>query len=169
MFNLPQSDGFMYLAICLTFGQIKSSSREQFKKSVDQSVHMGAFNYLTEKQKKSRKVLHIQYKDLKMQDYMKSKLVDIQFCKLIFILRSRMLDISSNYPNKSNTTFCPICGDKETEDSQSHIMICPQLSDNQIVNQLPKYEDLFNEDICKQIQVAAIIQTNFRRRKKKTK
>ena len=117
--------------------------------------------------KRMKKVMHIKYDDLKMQSYMKSSDVSIQFSKFIFSLRSRMLEISANYPNTASQTFCPVCEDKTTEDSQEHLMLCPELSHQQIVNQLPRYEELFQEDLQKQIQVAASIQANFRLRKKK--
>jgi hypothetical protein len=78
-----------------------------------------------------------------------------------------MLDVGANYPNKSDTTFCPVCEDKNMKDTQEHLMICPQLVENTLeVQNVPSYEDLFKDNISKQIQIASIIQSNFRRRKK---
>ena len=96
------------LEIHLTLEQIKKSSREQFKKMVNQLIHKAAFNFLLEKQKKSSKVLHIKYQDLKMQNYLQSKEVNQYFAKFLFSLRSRMLDVPANYPNKSKSKMCPL-------------------------------------------------------------
>ena len=118
-----------------------------------------------------RKVWKIQYQNLKIQKYLKSKTLSTQMSKFIFILRSRMLDISTNYKNKSTLKFCPVCRDENNLDTQEHLMICPLLvSQNQLVQGVvPKYEDLFEDDVEKQTRVASIIQVNFRKRKKKVR
>ena len=81
-----------------------------------------------------------------------------------------MLDISSNYKNKSATNFCPVCKDENTSDTQEHLMVCPLLvNQNELVTrELPKYEDLFDDDALKQRRAAAIILENFRKRQKKS-
>ena len=81
-----------------------------------------------------------------------------------------MLDISSNFPNKYSSKNCPVCKDETTLDTQAHLLICPQLTnDQQLTQNIPKYEDLFSGEIEKQIQVASIIQENFKKRKMKLK
>ena len=160
-------EDLLFLEIYLTFEQIKNSSREQFKNLVDESIHEAAFKYLIEQQKKSSKVLHINYKDLKMQKYLKSKEVNKYFAKFIFGLRSRMLDVVANYPNKSKPNLCTLCKDSNSEDSQQHILKCPKLSENEVVdNNCPSYQDLFDEDVSKQLTISRIIETKYRRRKK---
>ena len=160
-------EDLLSLEIYLTFEQIKKSTREQFKKLVDESIHVAAFEYLLEQQKKSSKVLHIKYKDLKMQKYLKSKKVNKYFAKFTFGLRSRMLDVASNYPNKSNQKMCPLCKDSKSEDSQQHILRCPKLNENEVMdNTCPNYQDLFADNVPKQLQISKIIEGKYRRRKK---
>ena len=49
-------------------------------------------------------------------------------------------------------------------------MTCPELVDDKhLTDSVPRYEELFGENLLKQIQVAKIIQENFRLRKKKLK
>ena len=49
-------------------------------------------------------------------------------------------------------------------------MLCPQVVDgNQFSKKLLEYEDLFCENVASQIQIAAIMQENFKRRTKKLK
>ena len=121
------------LEIHLTLEQIKNSSREQFKKLIDQLIHKAAFKYLLENQKKSSKVLHIRYEELKMQTYLQSKLVNQYSAKFIFNLRSRMLDVAKNYPNKTKSKICPVCKDPNSEDTQEHILNCPSLFTNELI------------------------------------
>ena len=114
------------------------------------------------------KVAYINYEKKAMQEYLKSTKVSIQMKKFIFILRCRMLDISSNYPNQNKSEFCPVCND--SKDTQEHQMTCPELvDDKQLTDSVPRYEELFGENMLKQIRVATIIQENFRLRKKKMK
>ena len=83
-----------------------------------------------------------------------------------------MLDIASNYPNKFASKFCPLCRDEESLDTQEHLLNCPQLIDgNQLteVEDTLKYEDLFGENLRKQINVACRMQENFKKRKDKLK
>ena len=158
-----------YLDIHLTFDQIQASSKQQFKKLIDQSINDKAFQFLIDEKNQLRKVSHIQYNKLTMQNYLKTKSVSIKMAKFIFILHSRMLDISENYKSKASSNLCPVCKDGKTEDTQPHLMICQKLSDTEIVMELPSYGDLFKENVDKQSQVATIIQQNFRKRKQKLK
>ena len=102
-----------------------------------------------------------------MQKYLKSKEVNKYHSKFIFGLRSRMLDVGVNYPNKSKSKTCPVCKDSDSLDSQQHILVCPKLCENEVVgNSPPNYQDLFKENVLKQLHTSRIIESKFRRRKK---
>ena len=73
-----------YLEIFLDFEQIKSTSRNQFKDLVDESVEEKAHEYLVEKLKKMSKILSNEYTELKMQSYLKSSNINIRSKKFIF-------------------------------------------------------------------------------------
>ena len=156
-----------YLEIYLTFEHIKSASRQSFKNIVDEAISVKAHEYLVNKQTKMNKILHISYSELKIQNYMKSQAVNIQFCKFIFLLRSRMLDVSANFPGTAQELSCPVCKDPSSRDDQEHLLVCPELDDQDLVDQVPTYDDLFTGTLEKQVQVAAIIENKFRDRKKK--
>ena len=156
-----------YLEIYLTFEHIKSASRQSFKNIVDEAISIKAHEYLVNKQTKMNKILHISYSELKIQNYMKSQAVNIQFCKFIFLLRSRMLDVSANFPGTAQELSCPVWKDPSSRDDQEHLLVCPELDDQDIVDQVPTYDDLFTGTLEKQVQVAAIIENKFRVRKKK--
>ena len=102
-----------------------------------------------------------------MQKYLKSKEVNKYHSKFIFGLRTRMLDVGENYPNKSKTKTCPVCKDSDSVDTQQHILVCPKLLENEIMgNNPPSYQDLFEENVPKQLHISRLIETKFRKRKK---
>ena len=78
-----------------------------------------------------------------------------------------MLDVGSNYPNKSKDKTCPMCKDSDSMDTQQHLLICPKLSENEVVrNSPPNYQDLFEENVTKQLNTSRIIESKFRKRNK---
>ena len=158
-----------YLEIFLDFEQIKSASKQQFKDLVDESVEEKAYKYLVEKQKKMNKILSNEYSELKMENYLKSSDINIRSKKFIFSARSRMLDVSSNYSNTATQTFCPVCKVSSNLDNQEHLLLCQKLSTNQPVQEVLVYDDLLNGAVPKQIQIAAVLEANFRLRKKLVK
>ena len=75
-----------------------------------------------------------------------------------------MMETKDNFPNKFTNNLCPICDDG-TEDSQEHVLVCPESDNSQIVKEAVKYENLFSNNVNKQMQIASIVTENFRRRK----
>ena len=157
-----------YLEIYLTLEQLKASSIEQFRTLVEDSINEKVFEYLIEdKNKKDKsKVSHLRYKNHSMQSYLKSRNISIQLKKFMFLLRSRMLDVSANYPSKSASKFCPLCRDEESLDTQEHLFSCINvISEHKLIRNIPMYSDIFGEDVDKMVEVATIMKENFRRRK----
>ena len=157
-----------YLEIYLTLKQLKASSLEQFRTLVEDSIDEKVFEYLIEdKNKKDKsKVSHLRYKNHSMQSYLKSRNISIQLKKFMFLLRSRMLDVSANYPSKSASKFCPLCRDEESLDTQEHLFSCINvISEHKLIRNIPMYSDIFGEDVDKMVEVATIMKENFRRRK----
>ena len=160
-----------YLEIFLSFEHIKYASTFQFKTLVEKTIDEKSFNYLDSEKKLKSKIKHIQYDKHKMQEYLKDSKISNQLKKFIFALRARMIDIGQNYPNKYQTKHCPVCRDEKSRDTQEHILVCTELNFNnkELTQALPKYEDLFVEDVTKQITVAKIIFEKFKVRTKKLK
>ena len=124
--------------------------------------------YLIEdKNKKDRsKVSHMRYKNHSMQSYLKPRNISIQLKKFMLLLRSRMLDVSANYPSKSASKFCPLCRDEEILDTQEHLFSCINvISKHQIMRNTPKYSDIFGDDVEKMVDIATIMKEKCRRRK----
>jgi hypothetical protein len=95
-----------------------------------------------------------------MQKYLEPSKFSNDLRKFTFLARSRMLDVGDNFKNgnKQASKHCPVCDDKDTTDSQEHLMCCPSL--NLLVKSV-----IFEDNFDKQIEVSQIQQRNFKKRK----
>ena len=75
------------------------------------------------------------------KDYMKQKC--IADTRLIFRLRTEMLDVKDNMRNKykKTSTNCDAC-DMGTAESQAHVMVCPGYADVRVGKDLDRDRDL---------------------------
>ena len=115
---------------------------------------------------KLKKVSHIENKDLKIQQYLLPNLTSVKMVRLIFHARNRMLDVKVNYKTKIKwICFAP---HPNTEDSQEHQLQCVSLKNQNTalsVPDVPKYEDLFGQDITKLVRIFSILSEKFNLRK----
>ena len=155
------------LEIYLDFDQIKEATRQQFKSFVDKAINEKCFNYLIDEKNKKNKVKHIQYYEHETQEYLLPGKISNKQAKEIFLLRTRMLETKDNYQNQFQDDHCPLCDDGITLDSQEHVMLCPAIVHQSLVTDSLKYENLFCNDVMKQLQVSSIIIQNFKKRKQK--
>ena len=93
------------------------------------------------------------------QDYLKDQRLNPKEIKLLFKLRTRMLNCKENFKNKyqGEFLFCELC--KISADSQSHLMEChiltncvPELRNNVST----KYQDIF-KNIDKQVKAIKLL------------
>ena len=80
------------------FDQIKSHTKESFKRLVKEHVNATAFEYLKNVQQNHSKARPLQYETFKMQEYLgsESKLSSKEKA-ITFALRTRMIDLKSNF------------------------------------------------------------------------
>ena len=139
-------------------------SQFSFKKLVKAAIKRESFQYLNSLKGGHSKVSHIQYDQLKMQDYFTTNQLSTQMKKFTFLCRSRMLAVGANYKAGNQKPTCPIC--KIAYDSQCHLLVCEKLLENTICDNLPKYEDLFSQNLERKIAVVRILNENFKTREK---
>ena len=80
--------------------------------------------------------------------------------ELLFKLRTRMINVKSNFRNQYENVLCQLC-DNGAEESQSHLLECPTLLDNcpMLFNDTQtEYDDIF-ECPSKQLQVVRLFQS----------
>ena len=57
--------------------------------------------------------------------------------KFIFQARTRMLNVKANYKNGNSNLKCRACN--KFEENQPHLLICEELNENLISQQIPVY------------------------------
>ena len=141
-------------------------SVEKFKNKVNKATTKLALKFLNDEKNKLSKVLHIQFSELKLQEYLLPKKTSVKLAKFIYQARNRMLDVKANYGNKyGNNLLCPICEDPDFFDTQQHLLECDGLADNSLVHRVPVYENLFSKDVAKIINIGIIINEKYIKRK----
>ena len=146
------------LKIEMNFEAIKLISKNKFCKIIKKAIDTRALEYLLNK--RGSKGLEIEYKELKMAEYLmpNHQNITIDEQRSIFALRNRMVYIPSNFPNgKNEEIMCP-CGQIET---MNHIYSC-KLWSKENVN--PQYELIFSDLISEQVKVNKKFNLNYQER-----
>ena len=152
--------------INLSFDKIESMSEHSFKNLVQKKEKIHTLNYLNGVKGSHSKVKHIDHSVLEMADYLKPNQITNSEAKFIFTLRSRMLDVRSNYPGQHTDTLCPLCTD--VSDTQEHLLLCSELdTDSTVVVNLPIYEHLFGEDLEAKVSISRMLKEKFTQRQRK--
>ena len=73
--------------------------------------------------------MDIQYSKFEMQGYLQGTALETREKKFLFQLRTRMMDLKMNFKNSYTDLSCPLCA--RDDDSQEHVLECPQLLKNQ--------------------------------------
>ena len=89
-----------------------------------------------------------EYTKLETSKYLISNIFTVSQSKLLFKIRSRMLDVKSNFKNKYNDDInllrCDLCKSGDL-DTQSHVISCKSIDNNS--NQTANYSHLFSENL----------------------
>ena len=110
----------------LALEAIKVISKDAFQKLVKVAIHKAAFVYLNSEKQKRDKVKHVEHRYLKLQPYLCPGQLEIKEAKLLFQLRTKMVDVRENFKNKYPDTMCPVCMGI-CRDSQEHVLECSVL------------------------------------------
>ena len=108
--------------------EIKELTKDSWLKKVKQACKIEAFESLLDIQVGYSKGSNLGYGTLKMRGYLKTEEINPSQARLLFKIRTRMLNVKNNYRNGHNELSCPIC--KDGIDSQEHMMMeCEKLGD----------------------------------------
>ena len=90
---------------------------------------------------------NIWYSELKMQDYLKCDKITVEQAQAVYSYRTRMAMYSDNYKGTVGVTVCPLCG--VHLDVQNLSFQCQKIKANVKISS--KYEEIFNENISKEL------------------
>ena len=100
---------------------------------MDKKINSFAFQYLKEKaasHSKSTKILEENESKsmMKRQTYLKNNMLLKSDCQLLFQLRSKMLDVKTNFSNLyNNDTSCRTCSKTGVVEDEEHLLKCESL------------------------------------------
>ena len=154
------------LGINLNFNELRKLKEETFGKLIKKRTEEKALDYLAKLKQKYSKVRHIVHPKMEIQSYLEASDLSVHEAKFLFALRSRMIDVRTNYREKYFLKACPCC--QLTDDTQEHLLDCYVLEEEgTMVDELPQYDDLFGANIEKQTNIARILRKKFSLRNKK--
>ena len=153
------------LEIDLSIEEIERMKEDNFRSMVRKKTEDSALKYLNKMKGKHSKVMDISHTSLDMQPYLEASETTIQERKFLFSLRSRMVDVKTNYREKYKDTICPCC--KAEEDNQEHLLSCSKLDvSGTLVDSTVNYDDLFQSNIQRQVNTMRVIRSRYKQRKK---
>ena len=83
--------------------------------------------------------------------------------QFLFALRTRMIDVKANFKVGQSDIRCRACF--QAEESQEHILQCPELKEKEIVTGLIDYKDLFKNNTEKLAHISRILGRKLKRLK----
>ena len=143
----------------MTFDDLKALSKETFKQTIKKHVRETAFKGLKEIQDSHSKSKKIDYKEMKMHEYLSADNgMTIKEKSFAFWARSQMLDVKSNFKVGKLDLKCSL-GCDITED-QEHIFHCPVLKEKDEKDFID-YKDIYGQDPIKVKEITLILMTKF--------
>ena len=147
------------LNIHLDFERIKSHTKESFKRLVKEHVNTEAFKYLKNLQQTHSKARPLQYSKFSLQRYLKADSnMTTKEKSFTFSVRTRMIDLKSNFKEGKNSLNCRLC-DKH-EETQQNLLICTALVTDEPMK-AQTYSDLFCEEKEKIYNIAMLLKKKF--------
>ena len=120
------------------------------------STERACFQYLLSEKQKLSKGSEIEYTNFKTQSYLKPGFgISVELMRKIYHIRCREIFVKSNYPAAFSDKKCP--APHLEIDQQIHVFYCSFfMKQNEIISPNLKYEDIFENNVKKQIEVATI-------------
>ena len=166
--NMIQTEKSKY-DISLTDEEISKLSKYKFKTIVDKKVNLAAFQYLKSKavlHSKSSKILQEikSTKTLVRRPYLKEGSLSKSDSQLLFKLRSRMLDVKTNFKTLYNNDLnCRTCQKENKIENENHILNCEALEDEVRDSQKVDFDFVF-KDLKHQMIAVRAFKTVLRKR-----
>ena len=105
---------------------------------------------MIKKEKSLSKLDNLEYEGFTMQDYLKSRELDINQIRSLFKYRPRMAKVATNFSHSYVDLSCPLC--KSSSDTQEHLLSCSTLK-NEVpelkLNLENSYKHIFDNNIKK--------------------
>ena len=137
--------------------EISKLSKNECKTILKNKLRDRCDSYLLELQIKNKKTKMLRLSP-NMKEYLTTELLTVEEKKLLFKLKTRMIDIKCNFKNKYNDLTCIMCGEQDQQETQQHLMSCQVITTHpDIKNKVNsiKYNDIY-ESLDKHIRAIKV-------------
>ena len=155
---LPVKDDWIYsvredleiLGISFDEEQIRATKKEAFKKLVNTKIREASYSSLLQDKKGKLDNLSSHFG---LKEYLSSDKLTLQHKQLLLNLCTRMVMVTCNCRRKyEGNLLCTLC-DTQSEKSQEHLLVCPALLEDIVVDKSVNYMDIFGT-LEKQVKAA---------------
>ena len=156
------------LNLNLSLSEIQIMSEELFRNIVKKHAAAAALDWLKHEKERSKKLSHVQYSELSMQNYLKSENLNVHQRKLLTHFRSKMVKVKANYSKMYESLNCQLClqSDIVKEDTQEHLTICTYLSQPGDIDIGTEYSDIYCEEPDKYERITVLLEQKLKLREK---
>ena len=148
--------------------EIKQMKKTYFKKLIKGKLKESATNFLFNHKSDEQRSKIKNLKSFTLQNYLKTTKLSNKEKKLLFSLRTRSIDVKRNYKNKYKFNMkCHLCQDESEIESEEHYLKCQKILqniDDKEILLTAKYENIFSNDIEKQISITKVFDKIFKLR-----
>ena len=153
------------LDINLSFSEIEKMSHWSFKNLVKVKTQAAGFKYLLDEKAKQTKTMHVEYKELKIQEYFVGGYCSTKVSKLLFKARSLTLDIKKQQKWKYTDLSCIGC--KLKEESGEELLICEYLSkENSDADNPITYDLFYSSNVVYMVKAGLVMQNALKERQR---
>ena len=156
------------LDIDLSEEEIKSLKKHKFKKLLKKKLYEKSFEFLFNLKNKENRSKSKQLSSYNLQNYLQTDLLTTRQKKLLFSLRTRSVDVKTNYKSMYKFNIrCRLC--QKDEDSEKHYLKCEIVLRNiepSIDLTTASYDNIFSSNIEDQVNITKIYDQIFKIRSK---
>ena len=112
--------------ITLPEESIKKMKKEAFKNLVKKQIKLITMEYLMNLRQKHSKSEKLLITD-KLKEYLKSSEITLDEKRLLFSMKTRQVNVKTNYRNGFSNLLCRLCEKPGEEESEIHLMSCEKI------------------------------------------
>ena len=161
------------LGLNLELSQIRAMKKDKFADIVKKACRAAAFRELSDNKESLSKMSNLKYKELSMQDYLKSDVISADKAKSLYKYRVRNIKVKNNMKSAHADLNCPLplCSSKPVKslDDQHHLLHCSDLVDYDLATpdgRCCTYQDIFSDSVAKMAAVIDLLDKSMERREK---
>ena len=154
------------LDINLSDTSMKTMKKQAFKKLIKGKLNKKATEFLIKCKTKENRSKSKYLKYYSFQNYLQTNKLSTKDKKLLFSLRTRSIDVKTNYKNKYKFDMtCRLCKDTTEDESETHLLKCSKIIENVDIDlSNAQYENIYSDNLEEQISITKIFSAIFKAR-----